>query len=750
MISKQLLGGAVVASASVLGPLGMATSGHAQSLTATEPATTTGTVVAEGDRVIGVRSLVWNGNNFTNGGHTTVSGVFSRGLYTLAMNGDNVTNTGTVLATGDFARAVMSVTFAGESCGANTVNVTGDVTATFHGLVLFGCGSSQANVLAGTSVISVGAEGIPVVNIASDIATTIVTGSVFARSSDSIAIDPRSESSLTAIQNNGFVFGTFDGTDGEDVFQIGAGGTWTTSGTSDFVAGNDIVTNAGTLNVAGPTTFNGLETFDQNGRVNLGAHSLTLSGFVFTNAGAINTSGPASILGVTAFNNSGTLGLGPGRFTVGVVPFSNSGTVFSINGSSNIFGQSSFTNSGAIGLQDGTPNDVLTIDSNFVGLGGSALFMDVAGASADRLVITGAALGSTVVNVANGGVFTFNQAGVLVVDNASSSSSSFVLGGAPDNALFNFRLEQRGVDFFLVTDPTALAFAPLAVGNLAQDMWYQGTDAYLSYAALKRGDKTRRRAVAPWIQLYASNNRYGGYETATVNGVDFDFNNGLKANRHGVQAGVDLRGPQISFGATGGYQKTNSDGGVTDFDAQGYNLGVYGSFGDETGFYGNLLLKKDWIDVRMQNSVFNKQRPDVQAVGVDGQIGYRFATTNTTIDLEAGLSHVGFKTDDFAASGVTYDYKRMTSTRGRLGGRLGFGNLFGAYVDAKLLHEFSGETDLRLGDASDTFEVGARGRGTWGRVEVGVGGNKVPGPQLAGWTEFGDVKGIGIRGGFRF
>jgi len=753
MNKKLLLCSVAIGVVSAVAPMGIATSARAQ-MAAEEESTapaTTGTVVAEGPYVVGVRSLVWDGNNFTNGGTTTVSGLFSRGVYTLAMNGNNVTNTGTISASGDWARGVIALTFAGASCGSNTVNVTGDIVATFHGVVVLGCGATAVNVLAGNTVQNIGSEGIPILNMATTNATTIISGSVLARSSDSIAIDPRSETSLTAIQSTGFVLGSFNGTDGVDMFGISAGGVWTTSGTSDFFAGADTLTNAGTLNLAGATSFTGLETFNQIGRINLNANTLTLSGTAFTNAGTIDTSGAASIIGVTAFNNAGTLDLAPGTFTVPAVVFTNSGTILADEGNSTITGQTAFANSGTIDLQDGVTNDVLTINSNFVGSGGSTLLIDVGSASADRLVINGAASGTTFVNVSNGGVFGFNQAGILVVDNSTSGANSFVLGANPGNGLFDFRLEQRGADFFLVTDPTALAFAPLAVGNLAQDMWYQGTDAYLSYAALKRGDEADRNSpVGLWTQLYANRDRYGDNETATINGDDFEFDNRLKTNRRGAQVGVDFGVSSFTLGVTGGYQHAEADGDVTGFDAEGYNLGVYGLFGGPSGLYGGLLLKKDWNEVRLQNSAFDNQRPDAKATGIDGEIGYRFGSTAMLFDVQVGLSHVRTKLDDFAAGGLTYDYDRITSTRGRVGGRVGFGSMFGAYVDAKLLHEFSGDTDLRLGDALNDFDIDTRGRGTWGRIEVGAGGNQGPGPQIAGWAEFGDVKGLGVRAGFRF
>ena len=61
-----------------------------------------------------------------------------------------------------------------------------------------------------------------------------------------------------------------------------------------------------------------------------------------------------------------------------------------------------------------------------------------------------------------------------------------------------------------------------------------------------------------------------------------------------------------------------------------------------------------------------------------------------------------------------------------------------------------GDTRLTLGSGADLDGINAPGRGTWGRIEAGVGGNKGPGPILSGWVDLGDVKGLGVRAGFRF
>ena len=76
-------------------------------------------------------------------------------------------------------------------------------------------------------------------------------------------------------------------------------------------------------------------------------------------------------------SNAGTLDLAPGTLTVPAVVFTNTGTILADEGASTITGQTNFANSGTIDLADGATGDNLTINSAFVGSGGSNLIVDV-------------------------------------------------------------------------------------------------------------------------------------------------------------------------------------------------------------------------------------------------------------------------------------------------------------------------------------------------------------------------------------
>ena len=117
-----------------------------------------------------------------------------------------------------------------------------------------------------------------------------------------------------------------------------------------------------------------------------------------------------------------------------------------------------------------------------------------------------------------------------------------------------------------------------------------------------------------------------------------------------------------------------------------------------------------------------------------------------TIDLNAGLSWVKSKVDDFTAGFITFDNDSRTSLRGRLGVRASWAGSLAPFIDAKVLHEFKGNDTIGVGNGAIVDSIDAHGRGTWGRIEAGIAGNGM----VSLWGEFGNVKGWGAKVGFRF
>ena len=531
-------------------------------------------------------------------------------------------------------------------------------------------------------------------------------------------------------------------------------GTLNAAGTIDFGTGVDVLDNnlTGIINITGATSLTGLDTFNQSGRINLNANTLTLSGGAFGNAGTIDTSGSASILGITSFDNAGILDLAAGTFTVAAVPFINSGTIFADEGTTNITGQTSFSNTGTIDLSDGLTNDQLTIFSDFAGSGSSTLMLDVDDDISDQLIITGAASGSTTIDANLIGTGTLVPGGVLLVTTGSATADAFVLGDVSGNTspLLDYSLEQSDDQFFLTTQVNELGFAPLPLTLIAGEMWYQSAEAVWAQAKLP-SDGTNRMGI--WGQIYASHDEAGEIDRQSINGNDVDADNRIESDRVGFQAGYGFPlGGMGSVGVTAGFGRADIDGDATGYETKGFNIGAYGTFGGATGIHGSLLAKHDQFDIEIDNSLFEEATPDGRSNGVDGEVGYRFGgTSGPAFGVSAGLSHVRTKLDDFSIAGLNYDFDSMTSTRGRVGVRATGNGPVSPFVDVRAYHEFSGDGDVRLSDGVDAYRLNAEGRGTWARIEAGIGGPASGlAPMVSAWVDLGDVKGFGGRGSFRF
>jgi len=730
----------------------------------------TGAIGAAGDRLVlgGIEARITNVASTAAVSTTGTGAIFTAGNGIESDNRGSGTNTvnytgaidaggtgvlanaasgATTITTGPITAGAGGIT-AISTTGTIVANVSGNVTSVGSGVGLSSAGAQTVNVASGVTVNSTGANDIEFIGAGTG---TVVNNGVIGGDSLGLAIAGPGSGAITVTNNaSGTINGRVTLSGAADSFSNS--GIFNTQGTSDFGAGVDVLSNnaSGTINILGPTTFANLETFNQNGRLNLNSNTLTLSGTPFTNGstGFIDTSGNASILGVTSFNNAGTLDLAAGTFTVPAVVFTNTGTILADEGASSITGQTSFANSGTLDLQDGATGDFLTINSSFAGSGGSNLLIDSSGLASDRLIVTGAASGSTAVNVNLLSPGFFDPTGLLVADNGTSTSNAFVLGTVNNsNPLIDYDLEQRGADYFLTAEPTAAAFEPLSLAAAATDMWHQSADEVISQIRLPHSPD----GVAVWGQIYASRDRFGDRnDTQTINGIDYDVNTRTKNRRMGAQAGVDFGFGGGRVGLTGGYAK-NKVSSAADLRIKGWNLGLYGQFGGDVGFHGEGLIKFDRYKVNVNDGAFDGESSRLRSTGIDGAIGYRLGMGGASVDLNAGLSHVRSKIGGINAFGFGYDYDRITSTRGRAGVRAVFGEGWRPYVDATAFHEFSGNANVTLFDGVNDYDLDYSGKGTWVRLEAGIGGPSAgAGPILAAWADLGDKKGIGARLGFRF
>ena len=157
------------------------------------------------------------------------------------------------------------------------------------------------------------------------------------------------------------------------------------------------------------------------------------------------------------------------------------------------------------------------------------------------------------------------------------------------NSIINYRVEQRGVDFFVVAVPNAPAFSPVLIGNLVQDTWYQGAEAYNAMAAARGGEWDG--GVGIWLQPYYGRDHYGHTRTFTTTGGTFTIPTRMRTVRQGIQGGIDFNAGIAAIGLTGGYQQAEIGNGSP--STEGWNIGAYAMAGGTAGMYGNALVKYD-------------------------------------------------------------------------------------------------------------------------------------------------------------
>jgi hypothetical protein len=506
-------------------------------------------------------------------------------------------------------------------------------------------------------------------------------------------------------------------------------GLVTLSGTSDFGLGNDTLTNNGSLVFTAGTVVDGLETLE------------------------------------TGVNSNTTIN---GTVTLNDTVVENAGNVISTGGAGVITGLTSFTNTGLITMVDGAANDSLTINSDFIGGAGSKLAVDVNGTAADMLIVNGNISGSTEIDVNLVGTPLYNPTGTVIVDGSGSvSGGAFTLNPADSQAGFlNYDLIQNGNNTSLVSTLDSSVTDVALLGSLGQELWYQSFDAYHD-AIMGRhsGSLTTPNTIGVWGQLYESKDRYGDTSgrsatfSQVVNGqvvsTETNFGDQLRTHRRGAQAGIEYRGAGFVIGATGGYEWARSEDQpvASRLKAEGHNYGAYALFGMESGLYGGVMIKRDDYKVSLNNNARAVSfRNDAHSTGGDAEIGFKTApTTGIGFDFNAGMSYVETKIDPWNQYGLDFDYDNAKSWRGRLGARVLFPAAMGAFVGAKVFHEFKDDGALVIRSAStDVATIGMPDRGTWVRLEGGLGGVGSKGAMLTVWGDLGDTKAFGARVGFQF
>jgi hypothetical protein len=682
------------------------------------------------------------------------------------------------LTTGD-------VTTSEADAPAVTLNSTGAITFDGGILTTTGANSRGLFVTGGAGAINLTVAGAD--TTATAVHVTSSTGPVTVTNTGTIVVTGGVAGTHgIAIQTNGGPITVNSGdvsgpSSGVSAFYFGATGSVTVNATGDVTGGSvgvaargpNVILNVLAGNTVAGTDFGAVLTGINAVTVNLDG-TLESSGGPALLASAINTAPFDVNIGTTGtLNGFVTLGVGndvidngglfsaagTSDFGAGTDVFNNlaTGTVQATGGAASFINLETFNNTGLVTLVDAAANDTLTISGNFVGNGGD-LALDVVGTptgnTADELIVGGNISGSTTVqpNLVNP---VIDPDGVLIVDGGGTlSAGAFTLGDTSEGFI-DLSLLTTGNDVFLVTTPNVAVFDVGLLGSMAQDLWYQSADVYLSCAQSRRNQfgTERKSPLALCANLYWSRDRFGDRSRdVTIFATDLTVNDRLETHRRGAQVDLGFGTGNFVVGVTGGYERaeSNLDTG-TNLVAEGRNYGAFAQYGAAAGFYAGVMAKHDNTDTRLTNPwLAEVARPDASSTGVDAEAGWRTNSFGPMLDLNVGVSHVKTKFDDFEAGNIGFSLDDSTSTRGRVGARLGWSGEWAPYVQATLFHEFKGDSEVVLanGTVVDTFE--REGRGTWARLEGGLSAGPAGGPLLSVWGDFGNVKGVGVRAGFRF
>lgn len=639
-----------------------------------------------------------NGTTNVTCGTVTTTGAASDGILVSNTLGTTTVTGGTTSATGAGSRGIVVTSSAPAATGLLTVN-SGTVTANGNAVVATSTGGANVVVNANGNVSSITGTGVT--------ATTA----------------------------------------GTTLISIGAGTT--TSGIQGVnlqgVAGNTLVVNGTLRNSTGTTPYTVL---------NGGPFTLTL-GETGTIVGPL-----AFTTGNDTFNNQGTFALPTAlNFLTGVDVVNNSGTLTSFNGTAGVTNLETFNNvGGLIDMRDNAANDVVNLGSaNYVGSGNARLGLDVdggaGGLTADQLIIGGNASGSTSLQLNFlPGSAVIDRDGVLLVDAGTATGTPFSLSGAQSAGLINYALQQTGGDTFLVSTPGAGVFDSLVVSQMGMEASYQSIDAHIACAAARRsGTDTDGSPFSLCGQLYSSNDRTGDNGlSSTAFGTNLTYSDRRKTKREGAQVELGFKaGGNFEIGLTGGYGHSDTQlSSGSDIDMDGHNVGIYAEFGSSKGLYAGVMAKRDRFKGRFSNDdIIPLVRLKGRSTAVDGEVGFRAGrVAGAAFDAQVGLSYVRTRLNDFTTGNINFDNSKFDSLRGRAGARLTWDGAIAPFIDAKVFKEFRGDSDVIIGSGSLTDSIYSRGRGTWGRLEAGVAGNGM----LSAWVDLGDVKGWGVRAGFRF
>ena len=539
-----------------------------------------------------------------------------------------------------------------------------------------GMGTTTINVLAG--ITQGGTSGVSATSAGGAIhITNSATIQNLSGQAGNLAVATSGNGNATLINNAGGVVTGIVSMTGSGSNNFGNAGIWNTLGTSTFGYSN--VTNSGTINIFGPTTFSGLTSLTTSGTLNLAAGgtvgTLTIPGNLTLQSGALYVVALAPPTS-SAINVGGTASLAGTVQGAGLPGAYAKGDAFTILHASGGLGGttfSGFSDPGFSGTLAYTPNDVLlTLTAAKLGGGG--------GLNANQQNV------ATAINnfFNSGGTLPPNFAPVFGLTggnlgNALSQISGEVAADAEHGA-FNIMTEFLN----LMLDPfvegrlggggggvgggQAIGFAPDELASLPPDV-------ALAYAGVLKAPPP-----APFEQRWTSwGTAYGGANV--TNGNSGVGSSNLSAQTYGFATGMDYHySPDTIFGFAlggGGTDWGLASGGTGRSDA--FQTGVYGiTRSGPVYLAAALAFANHWMTTnRVALGDQLTANFDAQSYGARLEGGYRYAVLPTLgVTPYAALQAQDFHAPSYSETdltgggfGLSYAAMNATDVRTELGSR---------------------------------------------------------------------------------
>ena len=641
-------------------------------------------------------------NTLTGAATVTTSGAGSTGVFVSGVGAQSV-SVGAVTSNGG------SAIISSSPLGQVSISALSATTTALNAPAILVNSAGSVSVATGFASATTG-NGITASSTANNAAVTLTGGNSISTLNTGVAIVAGTTANLT-VNKGASLYG---GTNGATITSA-TGATINNAGT---VGG-------GTYAVAttgGPATINNMGTLN-------GAVSMIGGNGLINNSGTFNAIGTSVSTQTDLLSNTGIV-------TVGATATAPATVIFA--------GLGRFNNAGLIDLRNGRVGDILALGGTYQGSGNAQLGVDIApGATvpADRLLVTGAATGSTGVLIAlpAGTNPIFNTSGTVIVQaGVGSLANAFVVApGSASVGLVRYDVTFNAANntYAVASSPNDTAYNLLTLADAERNLWEKSADAISTQFSSRRDALWSLGDGAPagrfWVNLSGSrDNVHGARDFGNIGHVT---DTSYQQDYYGGQAGLALTGGiggrgGFSVGLTGGYINSNLKLGRTNdgakFDA--VNGGVYANF-TSGNVFANAIGKYDyyWVDVSSASDSFGVNLKG-HSIGARGEIGIRLGSDSLFLEPVATASWVQTRLNNFNVLGTNVSFDNQDGFRGKLGGRIGgIVPIHGIakmsfYAGGAYVHQFSGYSNLVLANPGQTLSFAGYKPRDYGEGRIGI------------------------------